>query len=211
MAPPTYEDGLVLAATHMLHDNMSREAVCAYAIFSDAAVDAGAWANALQGAFADNFKSVLDSEVVITRTLTLKGDGTDVFTTGESTTAGVRGLRAGSSLPANCAVLGKKLTAFGGRKNRGRMYLPWTVVESHVDEMGGIDTGDIADNQAAFDGWLEDINGFTTTQLAIANREYDRPWDVPGRRLVSVSHSGPVTAITVERTIATQRRRMPRS
>lgn len=213
MADPIYGDGLVLAVTHLLHDNMVREAVVTYAILDDANVDtAQGWADFLQDKFQLHLKSLLDNEVVIVNTTTLRGDGTSTFTTGESTAAGTRGTVSHASLPSNCAVLGKKLTGVGGRRNRGRIYLPWFVAEGNVDETGGIDSGVISDIQTGVTAWLGAINAVTNADMVIANRTYDRAWNVPGRRLVSTETSGnQVTAITIERTIATQRRRMPRT
>lgn len=43
------------------------------------------------------------------------------------------------TLPTNCAVPVKKVTAVGGRRNRGRMFLPATYIpETSVDRNGGI-------------------------------------------------------------------------
>ncbi len=51
---------------------------------------------------------------------------------GVATTAGTSG---GSALPNNCATLLKKSTALGGRRNRGRMYVPCPL-EGDVDPAG---------------------------------------------------------------------------
>lgn len=212
MADPTYADGQLLAVTHLLHDDSVREAIVTYAVVQSAAVDdAQGWADFLQDKFQDNLKALIDNAVVIERTTTLLGDGTSTFTTGESTATGTRGTLSGNTLPSNSAVLGKKVTGFGGRRNRGRIYFPWMATEGFVDELGGMDTGLIADIQAGVSAWLADINDIANANMNIANRVYDRAWDVPGRRLVSVD-SGPVVgSINIERTIATQRRRMPRA
>jgi hypothetical protein len=146
---------------------------------------------------------------VILKTITLKGDGTSTFTTGESTAAGTRGTAPFSAAPANCAQLVRKLTAFGGRKNRGRLYLPWSINEGLVDEIGSIDATFTSDTQAKVDDWRDAIVDLGAT-MVIANRVYDRPWNQPNRQLVSVDMGEEVIGLTVDQMMATQRRRMPR-
>lgn len=63
----------------------------------------------------------------------------------QQTAAGIRrwdasvtpaiGTAVGTLLPNNCAVLAKKSTDSGGRRNRGRMYIP-SPIESEVDAPG---------------------------------------------------------------------------
>lgn len=63
----------------------------------------------------------------------------------EQTSAGIRrwdagvattpGTGTGTPLPNNCATLLKKSTALGGRRNRGRMYVPCPM-EAEVDGAG---------------------------------------------------------------------------
>jgi hypothetical protein len=70
--------------------------------------------------------------------------GTEVFArvggdivTSESTATTVGTVSAMAPPPNNCAVLVKKLTNFGGRRNRGRMFLPpCGVNEGEVDSAG---------------------------------------------------------------------------
>jgi hypothetical protein len=60
--------------------------------------------------------------------------------TGESLD-GSNGTWVSTNLPPNVAYLVKKSTALGGRRNRGRFYLPaGFTAESQVDESGGIAT-----------------------------------------------------------------------
>lgn len=50
------------------------------------------------------------------------------------------GTGAAGSPPQNCAVLVRKQTPLGGRRNRGRMYLPpGIVLETNVNQVGTID------------------------------------------------------------------------
>lgn len=60
-------------------------------------------------------------------------DGGDVRVDG--TSAATAGTHAGAPLPNNCAILFRKVTAAGGRRHRGRMYIPG-VAETSVGESG---------------------------------------------------------------------------
>ncbi len=53
----------------------------------------------------------------------------------DSSIASVAGTGPGSLLPNNCATLAKKSTDLGGRRNRGRMYIP-SPNEADVDAPG---------------------------------------------------------------------------
>jgi len=212
MADPTYADGLLLCSTFFLHDGSSRESAVTYAIdVGSNTSDAAALAQFLQDIFTDQWKATTDTEVAITRTTTLLGDGTSTFTTGESTSAPVFGTDNISGTPPNTACLMKLTTGLGGRRNRGRMFLPSMLSRTDVNEMGSIASGKVLTLQAAADVWFDTIlatgGGFG---LCIANRHYDRAWNIPGRVLLSVTKSPLVAACTIETTAATQRRRMPR-
>jgi hypothetical protein len=212
MPDPTYANDLVLCNTFIAHSGLARMAEVTYAI-DDATRNASAqqWADDAQSLFADNLKSRLDTDASIVKTLTLKGDGTSTFTTGESTAAPTNGTGAFSSVPANTAILVKKVTGVGGRRNRGRCYFPWMLNEGTVDEIGNIDPSWVSDTQAKMDDWLDALAGGDSNGMVIANRTYDLPWNDPRRVLVSVEMGPVVTALVVESIAATQRRRMPRS
>jgi hypothetical protein len=212
MPDPTYFDGLVLVTQEIKHDSVSRPALITYCVIDVSAGNtAQQWADALQAQFATNFKDTIDSNAVLTQTRTLKGDGTSTFTTGVSTAAGTRGTLATTSLPPNCAVLIKKGTGFGGRNNRGRWYLPWAMNDNAVDETGLITGADLTRVQDDCNDWMTFWAGLSPgSTFTLAHREYDRPWDQPGRQLVSVEPGNDITTLVAEPIIATQRRRMPR-
>src|ERR1043165_5530579 len=139
MPDPTYANDLVLCNTFIAHSGLARMAEVTYAI-DDATRNASAqqWADDAQSLFADNLKSRLDTDASIVKTLTLKGDGTSTFTTGESTAAPTNGTGAFSSVPANTAILVKKVTGVGGRRNRGRCYFPGISTKARAVETGKI-------------------------------------------------------------------------
>lgn len=102
----------------------------------------------------------------------------------------------------NSAMLVRKLSAFGGRSNRGRNYWPGFLSETQVDEVGRIDEAVVDGMQTAFTSWAGALGsgnsgGGALTPLVILHDE-SAPTTIP--RLV--------VAISVERLIGTQRRRI---
>lgn len=106
----------------------------------------------------------------------------------------VDGTMSGEACPVNCAILFKKNTALGGRKNRGRCYLPPSnVVEGDIDAIGGIGGDALVDLQAQ-------MNNFLT---AVGEADL-----FPCLHHSDGSTGTLISSITIEGTIATQRRRM---
>lgn len=109
----------------------------------------------------------------------------------------VAGTLVADPLPPNSAVLVQKRTALGGRRHRGRMYLPaHYFADSAVDSVGTISGASVTALQTKVD--------FLRTELAAAS--------IPMVILHSVSEILPtlVTSTPVESLIATQRRRLRR-
>lgn len=106
----------------------------------------------------------------------------------------VQGTNSLGPSPCNCALLVKKNTAAGGRKNRGRMYVtPHIIAETHVNAVGVIDDDVVATVQTWFDSWVDDIVGL----------------DYEGVLFHSDSTTPTqLSSLSVESLIATQRRRM---
>jgi len=106
----------------------------------------------------------------------------------------VVGTKSGSPLPTNCAFLVSKSSATGGRAGRGRWFVPpFMLGESGIDGNGVIDSGIMATLQ----GYLDVV---MAQALAIDINPV-------------ILHSGaglpaPITAMTLQPLLATQRRRM---
>ncbi len=208
MVAPVYEDGLVLAVTKFDHSGLARTAMVTYALRdADAPLTAQEWADLLQLTWQTNWKDRTDNSVTISSTSVLRGNGDDTPSAATSTAAGTAGTFATTSSPANCAVLVKKSTAFGGRVNRGRMYLPWVT---SAGEDGVIAGADVTALQTDANDWKAAIVADGHGTLCIANRVYDLPWTDPARVLTNINIGHDITALTVETVLATQRRRMPR-
>lgn len=104
------------------------------------------------------------------------------------------GANATSPAPNNCAILVAKISTSGGRRNRGRMYIPCPA-ESQVDGAGVLTTTYRGQWQTAMDDWIEGE--------ALAG------WGSPA----ILHQTGPtapttVTNLVVRSKIATQRRRL---
>jgi hypothetical protein len=106
------------------------------------------------------------------------------------------GSLADNAITSNCSLLVDKLTALGGRKFRGRMFLPPIHLnEGAVDAAGNISSGPLATIQAA-------IN---LTILALVAADYQ---PVLFHQGVAPPVPTPITALSAQSQIATQRQRM---
>lgn len=106
--------------------------------------------------------------------------------------------------PPNVAVGITKRTEFGGRQYRGRFYFPGLISEAEVDEVGVITPARQVSIQTAASAWLSGLAGSVL-----------QPWPVPMVLLHGPPKFGgpipaptPVSALTVQRVVRTQRRRL---
>jgi hypothetical protein len=110
----------------------------------------------------------------------------------------VTGTATGETLPVNTAILVKKRTALGGRKHRGRMYIPMArVTENTVSKLGVIDSTEHTSLQTAFNNWLADNQAVDGAEMVILHSD---------ETLVPT----PINALQVDNTVASQRRRLRR-
>jgi len=111
--------------------------------------------------------------------------------------AGVGGVLTGDSMPANTASLVRKVTAAGGRPNRGRMFIP------------GVSEGSVSGNnrwigaqQVARQGNLDDFFDALVSADAFPVVFHDES--------SPVSTPTTITSLQLDSLLATQRRRMRR-
>jgi hypothetical protein len=107
-----------------------------------------------RAALADNIVPLLSPAVTLTETrLRLAGpEGEAVFS--DFTTA--TGEASGNNLPPNTAWPVVKLSAFGGRANRGRWFLPGANADQ-VDSAGTITSGPVTDMNSALGDYMGDL------------------------------------------------------
>lgn len=147
---------------------------------------------------AGSLVSMIDSGAIITRLrVSLGTDGAEdlVSDVGYSVSGG----KSATSLPPNCALLVHKRTARGGRRGRGRLFIPWAVAETDVDEAGIITAPVVTTAQTASNAFLTAL-GVNNVPMAVLHS--------PGQTAEGAPNL--VTGLTVDRLISTQRRRLGR-
>lgn len=149
-------------------------------------------AESLHIAFGAEILEVVNESVQLERTRVKYGPQ-DLGPFGEFSDTIVGGT-PGAGSPSNCAFLITKSTGLGGRKGRGRMYLPGCT-ESQVGSDGALDAGQQALLQTAMTNWQGALT-FVGQPLVLLHNDETSPT--------------PVTSLSVQGVIATQRRRMRR-
>jgi hypothetical protein len=205
--PPTIQADLGLVTQKITNSEVAHQALLTFALNCT-----GATSNQdTIDDFADNFNAqfgpLMANTCVIEKPTLLVGDGTTVPAFFLSAVAAGAGAVNGSYPPPNCAALFRKTTAFAGKKNRGRTYFPYLVVEGNVSNNGTIAGGELTTLQAAATAFLAQL---TTdgTPMVIANKTLvvTPPQIRPHVTAITMGHA--VTSYTVETMMATQRRRL---
>lgn len=213
--PPTIQDGLCLITQRLLRSDMTRAAQVDMAFRSTlttSPTNALNIVNKFQAQFNADLALDLDSEVTCLAPSIRMGDGTTTPTEAVASGATTTGANAATYPPPQVAVLVKKLTPFGGKRNRGRLYMPFWVTSGAVSENGTITGGDVTTKQtrmASFLAGMADISiGGIALVMVIANKTINHAVTPPA---VTAITTGPdVTALSVESLVATQRRRLAR-
>lgn len=134
------------------------------------------------------------------------------FLSGEAI-ANTVGTATGETLPNNSAILIKKNTGSGGRRFRGRMYLPmYGLEESDVSSSGVIAGAEVTSLQNRLDAFLAALD---TNELIPLLLHYPfGHWDEsdPPEFIIDDPEPDPtiITSFAVQNRIATQRRRLRR-
>lgn len=170
---------------------------------SDAGGDGQSVAEALHVAFGTTLADRLSDPVTFTHATVYMGQdggGTIPF---DSTGDPVPGTADGASLPSNCAYLLRKRTGLGGRRGRGRMYLPG-VGEDEADNLGNLPGAWLTTMQDRADDFmaalLDDTVGPAIPPVVLHRSEGIGAEPVPT----------PITVFQMDGKIATQRQRLRR-
>jgi len=125
-------------------------------------------ATELADAFGDNICPPLVDDVSLTETRLRIGtpEGEIVV----SVFGDRPGNESGPSLPPNCAWPATKFSAFGGRANRGRWFLPG-IAETLVDQSGAISETAIDDMNLGLAGFLVDLAAADFTPVILHSDE----------------------------------------
>lgn len=101
--------------------------------------------------------------------------------------------RTGAIAPPQVASLVRKRTALRGKENQGRMYFPCLLSDGEIDDSGNISSGTFTDLITHADEWLAGLDLADLTMCILHTTSSDPT---------------PVLALSVDQTIATQRRRL---
>lgn len=142
--------------------------------------------------------SILDAQVTVSQIRCSLGTDGGEDLVGQ-TNPGHIGTSNVSAVPPNCAVLVHKSTSRGGRRGRGRLFIPWAVSETNVEESGLITTATVNTMQTAMNNWL---TGMATAQVPMVL--------LHGQGITAPGAPNLVTTLTVDKLISTQRRRLGR-
>ncbi len=122
-------------------------------------------------------------------------DGSSINVVGSTTYAGASVV---TSVPPAVAFLIRKTTATGGKRGRGRFYLPWAIATANLDEGGNIAGASVTAMQSAVTSFLTTLaTGGIATPMVLLHQ-------------VGSSTPSLVTALTADPRAATQRRRQGR-
>jgi hypothetical protein len=189
----------------MKHASLARSALITYGLdisgMTGTEVDI---ADEQPSIFVANWGTELDSQVTVgPATLRVGVTGGDPLAVEGSIDE--TGAETGAMAPPNCACLVRKSTGLGGRRGRGRCYIPWVLLDAAIDDVGNIDGGSLAVRQGDATAWLEDLeagsSGTSPTPMVILHDSSGAGAE-PGPT--------PVTGLNVDSLIATQRRRLGR-
>jgi hypothetical protein len=193
---------VILPLTHAL---LARPAAITYGINTfDTGGDYVTAADDQVVAFHNAGSNELDSQVTIgPATLRVGQDGGDPLSVEGSFTE--VGDESGAMMPPNSNLLVKKQTALGGRRGRGRCFVPWVLLDAAVSDAGQIDSGSLSVRQDDCNAWLSALTdtGIVTNETPMYLLHDSRGAGTePGPSLV--------TALTCPALIAVQNRRIGR-
>lgn len=207
---PTISNHLCIVTQKISHSATSHISSVVYAVVNGTAMSTQAVAEAVQSAWNDNWPTEMDTNSTSQRPEVVEGDGTNVPSVAVATGAAAAGAVARACPPPQVCMLVKKLTPLGGKKNRGRMYIPYNLSQAGVDEAGLITGSAVPDNQVVADNFLGDLVA-ASLPMVIANKVLALDV-ITGKPYVTEINAGPeVTSVIVEDHVATQRRRLVRS
>lgn len=184
----------------LLHDLMHRTAYITFgishALASPEACADAAW---LSLAGTGSLRSKIDDAVMIGPLTARMGTLVGPPVVGVSSFSG-KGLANLASPAAHTAALIHKRSARGGRRGRGRLFIPWCLEDTYVDEAGAI-------NMALHGNALQTVlNTWRTAMVSAAipmvllHRPGLSPTGIPDN----------VTALALDPIVGTQRRRLGR-
>ena len=182
------------------HASLARVAVITYGLaINDAIVPSDV--DFQRAEFATNVGPTIDNQVTIgPATMRVGQDGGEVLTV-VGTTSSTGGRAGADSLNCGQAILVKKLTARGGRRGRGRCFIPWAVGDTDVNEVGALTPSVVTALQTAVNAWLTGVA--TPAKIDAMVVLHGNGNSLPGL-------PNTVTSLQVDPIVGSQRRRLGR-
>lgn len=197
--------GFADCSYELRHSSMSRTAFVTFGI-DNTDTDPTSLATAVMGCFGStgSLFACLDASVTLIRTRVSLGTdgGEDIVGVNTQPVACTFG---GPAAPPNCAVLVHKRTARGGRRGRGRMYLPWAAASTTLTEAGGVSAADVTRVQNSVNAWMAALMAGPGPLVLL-----HRPSNPGTAHPTTPGVPNNVTSMSVDSLIATQRRRLGR-
>jgi hypothetical protein len=193
--PPGYAD----VSIRLTLTGMSRPSYITFGVDpSDPDADTIAAAIYTSTTSAGSFLSRLDNSVSLGPiTVRVGQDGGEALVgTDERVIAGGGSL---TSPPPNVALLVHKRSARGGRRGRGRMFVPWYLNETDIDEAGLVLNATVASINTVLSTWKANLSGAGVPMVIL----HEAGLTTPGLPDV-------VTNLFADKLVATQRRRLGR-
>jgi hypothetical protein len=110
-----------------------------------------------------------------------------------------KGISGGGAPPPNVAVLIHKRTARGGRRGRGRLYMPWWCSDNDTNEDGTILPNIVTALQTAAEQFRTQLGAAGVPMVLLHSQGLTTP-----------GPPDPVTQLAVSNVVGTQRRRIGR-
>lgn len=111
------------------------------------------------------------------------------------------GTSTANQAPPNVAWILRKRTNFVGRRYRGRMYFPWSLSETAMNELGVLTPAAISTRQGAANDWLD------AADVATA---YEGLWLLHNETGTAAENPDRISTFEVAQVVGTQRRRLQR-
>lgn len=182
--------GYAQVTHHFRWTGVSRKMAVTYGVQLTGSMFLSARAALVHDAFADTVLQQMTNEVALERTV-LKAGPTTTGPAAEFVQDRFGG-QDSESLPPNVAFLVKKVTDLGGRKNRGRLYLPGVPKPSSLDT-GLLASGTVTNLNAQLDTFLARMETEESPLVILHN---------------SSSDPTVVSDLELDAKVATQRRRL---
>lgn len=199
--------GFAQVQIQITHSGMARRAMITYGVdVSGAGGDYLGIAQDIPGLWQTGHAATFDDNTTFGPvTLRVGQDGGEALVV--TGTASFVGTASSQTIAPNNALLVRKLTSRGGRRGRGRMYIPWILGESNVDEVGRVDSGYAATRNVAL-ATLRTAHGTSSPPcpmvlLHATSADGVDPPTTPGP-------PDPITALVCDLIVGSQRRRLGR-